>query len=89
VHSTQARFRKPLVYPDMIRVGGRVAELQTDRAVIEHVVVSNRLDAVVAEGQVVVVNFDYRAGVKTPFTEGMRTAILDLERAHGNEPRIV
>ena len=89
VHSTQARFRKALTYPDVIRVGGRAAEIHADRVVIEHVVVSDRHDAVAAEGQVVVVNFDYRAGVKAAIPAAMRATILDLERACGNEPRIV
>jgi acyl-CoA thioester hydrolase len=89
VHSTQARFRKPLVYPDLIRVGGRVAEVQADRVVIEHVVLSGRLGAVAAEGQVVVVNFDYRAGAKAPLPDAIRTAVLDLERSAGNTPRLV
>src|SRR5262245_4100121 len=76
VHSTQARFRKPLTYPDTVRVGGRVTEIQADRVVIEHAVVSDRLGAVAAEGQVVVVNFDYRAGVKAAIPAEMRSAIL-------------
>src|SRR5438552_2851754 len=71
VHSTQARFRKALTYPDMIRVGGRAAEVSADRVVIEHVVWSTRLDALAAEGRVVVVNFDYGKGVKTPFAPAM------------------
>src|SRR5262245_21934338 len=89
VHSTQARFRKPLTYPDTVRVGGRAVEVQADRVVIEHAVVSDRLGAVAAEGQVVVVSFDYRAGVKVVLPGEVRAAILDWERACGNEPRIV
>jgi acyl-CoA thioester hydrolase len=89
IHSTQARFRKPLAYPDVIHVGGRVAELQADRVVIEHVVSSDRLGAVAAEGQVVVVNFDYRTGIKVAIPAEMRAAILELERSCGNTPRMV
>jgi len=88
VHSTQARFRKPLAYPDALRVGGRAVEVRADRVVIEHVVWSSRLDATAAEGQVVVVNFDYRGGAKAPLSAAMRAAILDLERVCGNTPRV-
>jgi acyl-CoA thioester hydrolase len=86
VHSTQARFRKPLGYPDLLKVGGRAVAVSSDRVTIEHVVWSTRLESVAAQGQVVVVNFDYRAGKKLPFAATMRAAILDLERAVGNEP---
>jgi acyl-CoA thioester hydrolase len=88
VHSTQARFRKALNFPDGLLVGGRAAEVHPDRIVVEHVVWSRRLSAVAAEGQVIVVNFDYRNGVKAPFTDAMRTAILDLERSSGSEPAV-
>jgi acyl-CoA thioester hydrolase len=88
VHSTQARFRKALNYPDELLVGGRAAEVHPDRVVVEHVVWSRRLSDVAAEGQVIVVNFDYRNDAKAPFTDAMRTAILELERASGSEPAV-
>ncbi|HEY2784761.1 MAG TPA: thioesterase family protein [Fimbriiglobus sp.] len=85
VHSTQARFRKALTYPDTVRVGGRVVEMRDDRVTIEHVLMSDRSAAVAAVGQVIVVNFDYRTGEKAALTDALRTAIRDLERPCGNE----
>ena len=81
VHSTSARYRRPLNYPDELRVGGRVTELRIDRVTIEHVIWSNRQNAIVAEGQVVVVNFDYRAGAKAPIPGAVRAAILNVDKA--------
>ena len=88
VHSTSARFRKALTYPDLIRVGGRVTDMQADRVTIEHLVWSDRLSAPAAVGQVIVVNFDYRMGSKEKMPEGVRAAILELERACGNAPQL-
>src|SRR3979409_518069 len=38
--TTQARFRKPLAYPDTISVTARVSSVAADRFTIEHVIVS-------------------------------------------------
>jgi acyl-CoA thioester hydrolase len=77
--STQARFRKPLAYPDHIFVGARLADIQTDRITLEHRIVSARLNAVACEGQVVVVSYDYNANAKCPIPEAIRKAIEELE----------
>src|SRR5947208_12755253 len=50
LQSTQARFRKPLTYPDTISVTARVSKIETDRFTLEHLVVSRKLNAVAAEG---------------------------------------
>src|ERR1700732_4066742 len=44
--ATQARFRKPLTYPDTIWVTARAAGIEADRFHLEHLVVSKRLGAV-------------------------------------------
>src|SRR5262245_43762577 len=38
--ATEARFRKPLTYPDTILVGARLASLGEDRLVLAHRIVS-------------------------------------------------
>jgi acyl-CoA thioester hydrolase len=77
--STQARYRKPLAYPDHLLVGARLLDLQPDRVTLEHRVVSKTWDAVATEGQVVVVSFDYRNNRKAPLPEAVRAAIEALE----------
>src|SRR5947208_9747257 len=37
--ATQARFRRPLTYPDVIRVGARLASVGEDRLVLAHRIV--------------------------------------------------
>src|SRR5207244_6496246 len=48
--ATQARFRKPLTYPDTIVVAARVRAVGDDRITMEHIVWSRRLGAVAPEG---------------------------------------
>jgi acyl-CoA thioester hydrolase len=80
VASTQARFRKPLSYPDHLLVAARISEIQADRVTFEYKLVSTKLNTVAAEGNAVVVSYDYRANAKTPIPEAIRKAIEKLER---------
>jgi len=79
IASTSARYRKPVSYPDRLLVGTRVIDLQLDRVTIEYRLVSTKLNAIAAEGQAVVVSYDYHAGKKAPLPESVRRAIEDLE----------
>jgi len=77
--ATQARFRKPLTYPDTISVTARVSSMAEDRFTIEHVIVSHQLSAVATEGQGTVVTFHYAQGKKVPVPEDLRRRIAELE----------
>src|SRR5260370_15733897 len=44
--ATQARFRRPLTYPDTIWVGSRISEIGEDRMTMDYSLVSQRLEAV-------------------------------------------
>jgi len=81
--SLTCRYRAPLTFPDTVSVGTRVAAVGTDRYLMEHRVVSHRLGKVAAEGDVLIVAYDYRAGSKTPLIETDWAAITAIE---GHEP---
>ena len=53
--STQARFRRPVKYPDTLRAGAKVVSFGTDRFTIRHVLVSRTTGELVTEGDAVVV----------------------------------
>ena len=78
IASTSARYRKPVSYPDRLLVGVRVADIQADRVTFEYRLVSTRLNATAAEGQAVVVSYDYRNSCKCPIPESVLEAILAL-----------
>jgi acyl-CoA thioester hydrolase len=77
--SVELRIRKPLTYPDTVRVGARITEVQADRFTMEHRIVSRQLAAVAAEGKGVIVTFDYGSGKKAPVPEEVRRRIAALE----------
>ena len=77
--ATQARFRKPLTYPDVILIAARVVEVGADRLRMEHRIVSRRLAAVTTEGEGTIVTFDYARGAKAPVPDELRRRIAALE----------
>lgn len=79
LHSTSARFRKPISHPDHLLVGARITDIQSDRVTFEFRLVSTKLNAVACEGQGVIVSYDYRAATKTAIPDSIRTAIEKLE----------
>ncbi|MBE0616681.1 MAG: acyl-CoA thioesterase [Proteobacteria bacterium] len=76
---TSCRFRYPLEYPDTVYVGARVATMEAERFVMEYRVVSLQAGVVAAEGEGLVVSYDYRGKKKTPLPELMRARIAALE----------
>ncbi len=79
LHSTQARFRRPLTYPDTVAAAVRVASLAEDRFTMNYLLVSHRLAAVAAEGQGIIVTYHYGEGKKVPIPEELRRRIVELE----------
>ncbi|MEO5511151.1 MAG: thioesterase family protein [Longimicrobiales bacterium] len=76
--STSCVFRRPLTFPDRIRVGARASEVSDDRFTMEYIVVSNALDAVAATGTGVVVAYDYNRGAKASIPSAVRARMDSL-----------
>jgi acyl-CoA thioester hydrolase len=76
---TQARYRRPVTYPDTVVVGARATEVGEDRFTHEYRLVSRALGDVAAEGTALLVSYDYAAGRKTPLPDDVRAAIEALE----------
>ncbi len=82
---TQCRFRIPLTYPDVVSVGARVSEVGKDRFMMKTALISHRLSKVAAEGEDVLVTYDYKAKRKVPLPAELRQNILDLEGDAGKD----
>src|SRR5262245_23810913 len=80
VASTQARFRRPVAYPDTLRAGAKVVSFASDRVTFRHVLVSRLTGELVTEGEAVIVSFDYRGGAKVDMPPELRRRIEDLEQ---------
>ncbi|MFN8464041.1 MAG: thioesterase family protein [Caldilineaceae bacterium] len=77
--SINCRYLFPVTYPDTVRVGTRVTEIGADRFTVHFRIVSTRHGRVAAQGDSVIVSYDYRTGSKAPLPDAMRAAILAIE----------
>ncbi len=67
--STQCRFRIPLTYPDTVSIGARVSDVQGDRFTMHYRVVSHQHKKVAAEGEGLLIAYDYKALTKAALPE--------------------
>jgi acyl-CoA thioester hydrolase len=79
--SIQCKFKIPLTYPDTLSVGTRISRIEEDRFVMEHYAVSHKAQATAAEGEGVIVSYNYHENKKTPLSEEMKQRILALEKS--------
>ena len=79
--STQCRFRAPLTYPDTVSVGTRIHSIEGDRFTMDYCVVSHNLQKVAAEGDGLVVIFDYAQNKKTTQPDVLRQRIEEVEHS--------
>ena len=77
--SINCRFRIPLTYPDTVSVGVRAIRLEADRFIIDHCVVSHKHQKIAAEGEGLMICYDYREQKKTLMSETMKQEIENLE----------
>jgi acyl-CoA thioester hydrolase len=77
--STSCRFKIPLTYPDTVSIGTRVSEIDADRFTMEYYVVSHQHQKVAAEGNGLIVCFNYNENKKAPLPQELKKHIEDLE----------
>lgn len=73
-------YRRPVVFPDTIRVGATVTRLGSSSFTMAYRLESLRQGALVAGGESVVVLFDYGRGEKVALDERLRARIGEVER---------
>lgn len=78
LHSTTARFRQPLFFPDTVQIGASATDVKEDRFTMTYTVVSLTRSVVIAEGNGIIVSFDYAAGQKTGLPPAVRRAITSI-----------
>jgi len=77
--STRCDFKRALTFPDRIAVGARVREMGEDRFWMDYRIISEKLKRIAAEGEGLIVSFDYKHGRKAPIPPEVRRRIEELE----------
>jgi acyl-CoA thioester hydrolase len=72
VASVTCNYRRQLQYPDSVFVGTRVAEIRRASMILAHAVYSQSQRQLAADGQTVVVFFDYATNRPRPVPEDAR-----------------
>ena len=78
--STSCTYKLPLAYPDTISVSAKTKRIEEDRMIMKYAVVSLRHQKLAAEGDGVVVMYNYRESKKTAMPDEIRKRIIDLEK---------
>jgi acyl-CoA thioester hydrolase len=79
--STSCRYKFPLTYPDIVSVGAKTVHFAEDRFTMQYVVVSHRHRKIAAEGDGVIVIYDYLNNKKTAMPDEIRRRLTALEKA--------
>lgn len=79
--SSSCNFKAPLFYPDTVHIATRVHDLQAKRASMDYLVFSEEQQKVVADGDSLMVYFDFASGKSTEIPEHIVQAIQATERA--------
>lgn len=77
--SVTCNYRRQLHYPDRVSIGARISKIGRSSLIMEHVVYSEKLNAVAADGTSTVVVFDYEANRPTRVPDEIRKAFESLE----------
>jgi acyl-CoA thioester hydrolase len=77
--SITCHFRRPVTFPDTVRVGARISRIGRSSLTMEHTILSESPPGLVADGTSVLVIFDYRIMKSCPVTDELRAAIGQLE----------
>jgi acyl-CoA thioester hydrolase len=77
--STKIDYRRPLIYPDTVKVGSKIVKVGRTSMTLEHRVVGMNANAVAAEGMAVIVLYDYKKSEPCPIPDAIRQRIETIE----------
>jgi acyl-CoA thioester hydrolase len=78
--SITCHYRKQLGYPDIVHIGASVSRLGGSSLTMRHAVYSERLDAIAADGESVIVVFNYDTQRPVRIPPEIRASMEQLEQ---------
>ena len=79
--SLKCDFRRQLAYPDTVLISSSIASIGRTSLKMAHLIYSTAQQTIAAEGDSVIVMFDYRAQKPLVVSDEIRAAIDSLERS--------
>lgn len=78
--STSCNYRAPVLYPDTVHIATRTRDLQAKRVTMEYVVFSEQQQKVVADGEGLIVYYDFAVGRSAEIPEHIANEIKTLQQ---------
>jgi len=78
--STSCNFRAPLTFPDTIRIGATVENVRSKTFKMKYVIYSERLNKVAADGEGLIVFYDYQREKSCEIPHPVLSAIKAIQR---------
>jgi len=78
--STSCRYKAPLTYPDTVSIATHVTEISEDRFLMKYYVKSHQSGRVAAEGEGLIVFYDYTNNCKHSIPQSISDQIEGLDR---------
>lgn len=78
--STSCIFRLPLTFPDKVTIGAKVNNVESDRFLMQYIIISHKHQKLAAEGEGMVVSFNYLTNQKAPLALHIIDAIKSIEK---------
>lgn len=76
--STNCIFKAPLSYPDEILIGMGIQSIEPDRFNMLFAVYSDKFERIAAEGEGLIIYYDYGIGEKANIPDQFRSSVEDL-----------
>ena len=77
--STKADFKAPLKYPDTINIAAKITNLASKKLSMQYSIHSQTLNNIVAQGEALIVYFDYTNGKSCEIPEKIVNQIRQIE----------
>jgi acyl-CoA thioester hydrolase len=70
-------YKAPLIYPDTVYVGARITDIEGSKIIIKHLLVSEKLNRIVAEGEAHIIWYDYVNKKRAPISDDLKHELLN------------
>ncbi|QYJ75495.1 MULTISPECIES: acyl-CoA thioesterase [Shewanella] len=81
ISENQARYKRPVTYPDVLHVGVRVTDIHPDRFTLHYEVFSEAQQAITTTGSSIAVMFDFKLGRKADMPSEMLATLKNLSKS--------
>ena len=75
---TSVTYRAPVEFPVTLKIGAVISEVSEDRFRVKHVAVRKDTGLLVAEGDSIIVSYDYGKAAKAPLPLDVREKLMAL-----------